>query len=742
MTSLIGPTGSKELFGALTDLETAPPPLRPGLVNRKRLVDRLLAAAKTDVVVVTAPAGFGKSTLLAQYARGRRRPPAWLTLSRLDNDPTTLLTHLAASLHRAGLMRVDDLSTLRFGVDTGVSRGVSLLLEAVDTTQKPTLILDNSELLNRNVSRDVLRELVLRLGGNAQVVLASRSSIPLPISKIRSSGQLMELTEHELAMTRSEALELIAAEGMPLDDTTDRIIELCEGWPAALHLVALSFSRGEREWAPFEIGGDARFMTDYLADEVVKGLSRAQYEFLMKTSVLDQLNGPLCDAVLEVTGSSRRLRKIEDATHLVHAVDPVGDWYRTNRVVRDALNVGLRREAPPDAITGLHERAAAWYESQEMPDAAIHHARMAHDSPRFARLLGQLIRVRYAAGGASLVRGWMSWLETASSLDQFPEIAAVGSLIHALEGDGLEADRWRESAIKGSDQDHATPLVQLVRALASPDGIEGMLADATAAHSAMDPGSEWLPAAILVEGLAHMWLGDITTAEPLLAEAVTLGEHSQSDLTITVGLAERALICILRGEWDRADEFTQRALARIDERKLDGYATSALALVMAARTARHRGDVPQAQTMLARAAQIRPHLNSAIPGLAVQVGVEMARAYVELSDVVGARAVIRDANDVLLQRPDLGALPGQLEELKSALKDLGPGTVGPSALTKAELRLLPLLATYLTFPEIGDRLFISRHTVKTQAMSIYRKLGTSSRSEAVARALEIGLLVQ
>ncbi len=165
-----------------------------------------------------------------------------------------------------------------------------------------------------------------------------------------------------------------------------------------------------------------------------------------------------------------------------------------------------------------------------------------------------------------------------------------------------------------------------------------------------------------------LWLGDITKAEPLLAEAVTLGERSQSDLTITVGLAERALICILRGEWDPGDEFTQTSPGADRRAKLDGYATSALALVMAARTARHRGDVPQAQTMLARAAQIRPQLNSAIPGLAVQVGVEMARAYVELSDVVGARAVIRDANDVLLQRPDLGTLPAQLEELKDALK--------------------------------------------------------------------------
>ncbi len=222
-------------------------------------------------------------------------------------------------------------------------------------------------------------------------------------------------------MTQSEALELIAAEGLPLDETTDRIIELCEGWPAALHLVALAFSRGEREWASFAIGGDARFMTDYLADEVVKGLSRSPIR------VLDEDFGPRPAERAAVRCRPRdrpglpvAFARSRTATHLVHAVDPVGDWFRTNRVVRDALNVALRREATPDTIIGLHERAAAWYESQEMPDAAIHHARMAHDAPRFARLLGQLMRTRYAAGGASLVQGWMAWLSSASSLDQFP----------------------------------------------------------------------------------------------------------------------------------------------------------------------------------------------------------------------------------------------------------------------------------------------------------------------------------
>lgn len=209
---------------------------------------------------------------------------------------------------------------------------------------------------------------------------------------------------------------------------------------------------------------------------------------------------------------------------------------------------------------------------------------------------------------------------------------------------------------------------------------------------------------------------------------------------MNLALGERALITMNLGDWESSSRYAAQALTGIEENHLDSYAISGLPLVIGARVARHRGDLTRAEALLNRAAQVRPKLNSAVPGMAVQTAVEMAKAYIELSDVVGARAVLSDANDVLLQRPDLGELGAQVENLRRTLQDMGPGTLGPSALTKAELRLLPLLATHLTFPEIGERLFISRHTVKTQAMAIYRKLGSSSRSEAVARAQETGLL--
>lgn len=688
----------------LTDTRLIPPILGPGLVLRSDLLDQLTRPAPAGVIAITAPAGYGKTTLLTQLVERWAGPTGWLTLSRFENDSVSLLNRVSEALGRAGGLGGDAL-----------------------------LVIDRIELLTKREAREALLETVDQLQGRMWLALSSRTSQGLSLPSIRARGQLHQIGQAELGMTGDEARELLDHEGVPIEHMA-RIIDICEGWPAALYLMALAdkdetFPRHDPEI-------DTKHLVEYLAVEVVRRLTRARHDFLTRTSILDQLNGSLCDAVLETTGSARTLEQLETSTHLVHAVDVSGTWYRTNRALQMALRTELDRD-DTGAVRDLHRRAADWYESRHIPLSALHHAREAGEIEQFARLLRQVIRTRYTSGNSAIVRDWMQWLEAEDVISQHPEIAAAGSLIYAIEGDALQAERWLDVATSSGTP---PPLAILVRAVGSKSGMEGTIEDAVAAREVMAPGSEWLPTTYLIEGLGHMWNGDPEAAEPLFIEAVTLGERSQSDLTITVGLAERALIAINMGDWDRGEELTKQALQRVDEARLEGYSTSGVALVMGARVARHKGDVAGAGTLLARASQIRPRLNSAIPGLAVQVAIEMARAYAELSDIVGARALIRDATDVLLQRPDLGALPDQLEELRIALRNLGPGTIGPSALTKAELRLLPYLATHLTFPEIGDRLFISRHTVKTQAMSIYRKLGTSSRSEAVAKASESGLL--
>jgi LuxR family transcriptional regulator, maltose regulon positive regulatory protein len=176
--------------------------------------------------------------------------------------------------------------------------------------------------------------------------------------------------------------------------------------------------------------------------------------------------------------------------------------------------------------------------------------------------------------------------------------------------------------------------------------------------------------------------------------------------------------------------------------EFDEYWTSALVYAWAARVALQFGDPAEGRRCIGRAARLRPLLNYALPVVSVQALLEMARAYIALADQGGARAVLRQAGDVFQQRPALGNLPRQADELRAKVETVRAQALGASSLTTAELRLLPLLPTHLSFREIGERLYVSRHTVKTQAISIYRKLGVSSRSETIDRMHELGLLEQ
>jgi LuxR family maltose regulon positive regulatory protein len=309
----------------------------------------------------------------------------------------------------------------------------------------------------------------------------------------------------------------------------------------------------------------------------------------------------------------------------------------------------------------------------------------------------------------------------------------MGALVCALTGDPTGVERWTVAG------EALTPIARLARAVQTSAGTAAMIEDTRTALEELPPGSGFRPAATLMEGLGRLWEGEVERADALFAEAVSLSEPHGATPTATLALVERAVIAIEGGDWSTAEEWASQSLRLVLDRGLEGYATSALVFVVAARLARRRNDISKAKRLLAQAASLRPVLNVTQPGLAVQTYTEMARAYLELSDIAGARRVIREAQDILAQRPDLGLLPGRLDEVLGGLTN-SSGRVGPSALTTAELRLLPLLTTHLTFPEIGERLFISRHTVKTQAMSIYRKLGASSRSEAVEAAHNLGLL--
>jgi LuxR family maltose regulon positive regulatory protein len=242
-------------------------------------------------------------------------------------------------------------------------------------------------------------------------------------------------------------------------------------------------------------------------------------------------------------------------------------------------------------------------------------------------------------------------------------------------------------------------------------------------------------------GEAHLLAGEIDLADARFAESSTVGEKLGNADTIALSESERAIVAMDRGRWEDAAERVEPALAAIDEHRMRDYATSLLTFAAAARLALHWGDLAAVARHLTQAMRARPSLTFVLPFLAVRVRLQLAKVYFSMADTTTARHLLREIDDVLLHRPALGVLVEEVSVFRRLLASTAQtGAAGGPPLTAAELRLLPYLQTHLTLREIGERLFLSRNTVSSEVSSIYRKLGVSSRHDAVEQATTVGLL--
>jgi LuxR family transcriptional regulator, maltose regulon positive regulatory protein len=731
----------------LVESKLHPPPTRPGFVPRTVLVNLLLALDAKALICLVAPAGYGKTTVLAQWAQHRGRRVGWVSVDRRDNDPVVLLTYIAAAVDR-----VEPIDPGVFGALT--SPGASLaatvvprLAAAVSSmTQPVALVLDHAEVLSNWECLHMVAELAAQLPKGSQLLLASRATLPLPVALLRAQGQLVEIGVEELAMDQQEAHALLEGAGVQLVQAeTTELIKRTEGWPAGLYLAALALrAGGSGRGGGIAFTGDDQFVAEYLRSEVLARLSSEQLTFLIRTSVLERMCGPLCDAVLATKGSDQILETLVRSNLLLIPLDRRGEWYRYHQLFQELLRAELDRREP-ELVPELQIRAAVWCEANGLPELAIDQAQAAGDTDRAARLVAAATIPTYAGGRIETVGRWLQWFQDHGAVERHLPVAVLGTFVQALLGKPAAAERWAAAAEHGSavatlpDGSTTESWVALVRSLLCRDGVDRMGADAEIAVAGLAPGSRWRPSALFLKGVVWVLAGEPDRADPALAHTIEVATKVGGLPIASVALAERAIVAMQQQDWKRAATLAERASGVVEAGQLDNYIMSALVYAVAARTALHQGEVSRAHQQLARAARLRPLLTSAIPWLAVQTLLELGRAWLALDDAAGAKVSLRQARDILRRRPDLGVLPSQAEELQSKLNTIHADTKGFSSLTTAELRLLPLLSTHLTFAEIGQRLYISRHTVKTQAISIYRKLGVASRSQAVQRARQLGL---
>jgi LuxR family transcriptional regulator, maltose regulon positive regulatory protein len=730
----------------LVESKLHPPPARPGIVARTGLVDRLLDSDVGPVVCVVAPAGYGKTTLLAQWAQRTAHRVGWVSVDQRDNDPVVLLTYIAVALDRVEPIDPRIVRGLA-GPGASIVGAVARLAGAVAAmTQPVALVLDHLELLENQECLDVVAELAAQLPAGAQLLVASRARPPLPVALLRAQGRVVELGAEDLAMDHQETRALLEGAGVGLDDAAvNELLVRTEGWPVGLYLAALAHKAGgppRHGWAGFT--GDDRFMADYLWSELLGQLPPERVTFLTRTAVLERMCGPLCDAVLDSTGSSDVLAWLEGSNLLLVPLDRQRRWYRYHHLFHELLRTELGRREP-GLVPELHARAAGWCEANGLPESAIDHAQAAQDTDRVARLVWQLAMPAYGAGRVDTTRRWFAWFEDQGLLGRYRSVAVLGAWLQALVGEPVAAERWADAAEHGPDAgtlpdgSPSRSYRALLRALLCRDGVDRMRADTQAALAELDPGSQWWPTAQLLEGIGYLLAGLADRADVILAHAAEVATEAHALPAAAIALAERSLVAMHQQDWMKAAILAEQASGVVRAGELDGYVASALVHAVAARVAVHQGEVRQAQGQLARATRLRPLLTYALPYFAVQTLVELGRVCLAVDDTAGARVVLRQAREVLRRRPDLEILPIQVDELWSQLNASRGGTAGVSSLTRAELRLLPLLSTHLNFAEMGERLYLSPHTIKTQAMSVYRKLGASSRSQAVQRAQQLGL---
>ena len=392
----------------------------------------------------------------------------------------------------------------------------------------------------------------------------------------------------------------------------------------------------------------------------------------------------------------------------------------------------------------LRRRAAAWCQANDRPEEALEYAMAADDVDMAASLVKSLLLPTDRQGRYATLKRWLGWLEERDGIAGHPMIAVWAALHAAQTGRPAEAERWADMVDRWQYGDSSQPDDPTVRAWAAVlravicrHGIEQMRADADEAERRFAAANMVAPVATLCVALARVFSGDLDGSRELLEDTARGAAEVGSYEVWADALCERSLLAMADGDWSRADTLAGQAGDVLRPIGME----SLTACAVRARTAMHRGDVEAARRELVSAQRSRLLATYAIPHLAVQARIELIRVRLALADVTGARTLMREIDEILKRRPDLGTLASEARELRARLStERGPATPGVSSLASAELRVLPMLATHLSFPEIGAEMFLSPHTIKSQAMSIYRKLGASSRNQAVIRSRELGLL--
>ncbi|HEY9378347.1 MAG TPA: hypothetical protein VIQ02_14795, partial [Jiangellaceae bacterium] len=554
-------------------------PLRPGggWVARLPLVRALMDSADRRLVLVDAPVGYGKSTLLAQWGEAEegRRSFAWLSLTEQDRDLGHLLAQLVASMRqfapRFGATVEPALEVPGARPAEGV---LSLLLDELAALPPFVLVLDDYHHLRGRPVHDLMRRLVAGLPPTGQLAIATRADPPLPLGRLRAAGAMFEVRADALRFTEEEAHELLASSGVTLDPADlSTLVGRTEGWPAGIYLAILSL-RTEQDPAGFvrRFAGTHRHVADYLSEEVLRRAPGATRGFLVRTSILGRMCAGLCDAVTDGGGSQAMLERLERSNLFVVPLDDERQWYRYHQLFAQMLRAELVRGEPGLAPV-LHRQASAWFEAEGWPEEAVTHALAGRDAARSADLVARYWLDMFNAGRLLTVRGWLDEMGDAA-IAAHPAAALTSGWVAGLFGQPEVMERWLSTAEVGAYDgplpDGTASLesgAAIVRGVLGYSGLEARRARLARALDLEPASSAWRP--FLLWGLGHVALlsGDPRSAYRRFLEVLRVVDPRQVVLTI-IALAELSLAETDLGDTEAAMFHARRAEMIVDQRGL------------------------------------------------------------------------------------------------------------------------------------------------------------------------------
>ena len=710
-------------------------------VPRHRLLSELAQASAARAVVISAAAGSGKSTLAAQWAGDDDRPHAVVPLSPHLDEPAALAHVLVDALESLGKPAPGTRAVL-----TGSEPEFSAVLLpairelAASRTCSFVLVVDDAHLLHQPGCQQLLAAVYEGIPSGSTLALVTRGSAPAWLARARAEGHLVEV--RDLALDLDEAARLFADIGAPIaGPALADVLDSSEGWAVGLYLAALA----RRDGHGTTTGDFRRFLGDYLQTQVLDTLTTDDVDFLLQTSVLDELSGPLCHAVTGRADAEAVLADLARRIQLVIELDGQPPRYRYHHLFSECLKVKLAA-ADPETTALLHARAARWLADRGDLDAAVRHAKRSGDLELTGALVWSGIVSCIGSGRPDRLRSWLADLEDRQlQKDRWLSLAASWQSLQ--EGDGARMQRWalvaeghagRDWRGRVSADDYCASLATLLVLIGT--SLKDVITLSAAAQQGLPPDSGFRPAIAWLRGVALTLLGRLDEGRESILHAESLAAALAVPVIEADSLAFLGVLAILGGDRDAGVKQVSRSMELITRHDLDRLATTAHTVTAQAFALAVAGDRRAAEVAFTKARRLSGMVTEIAPWFAVTGRLLQARTAMLLGDGATARMLTTEAERKMTHDLEGTLVESMLADAKESLRSMAIETGSAVPLTTAELRVLQFLPSHLSFPQIGQRLFLSQNTVKTHALSIYRKFGVSSRSEAVLKAQSLGLV--